>query len=937
MELVLVSGPAAGGAGRETAGEVFPGSGPVIFELRRQGLEEAKILEGLPRHRYYQNTVYEIIDPETLEELALQWGVPGSPDRFILRGRDIPRFVSAHFRLIYQFADPPLKRLLAEDRVFLAGEEMSLILLARQEQGRGRGMARAAPVIKYRNRYYHAGELSRLMEGDYVLLDDKWAGREELEKTGIFPLGRYAGGAVIENIKLTPLELFRRGGQGLRGFFADLEADTEIWISRGDREQIFHSHLEFLRSWGFSGGVLAPGHRDQARFLADWLSGLQEKLKTGRPGEDAGPGARALILMEKRYYELYLGPLLPDPQSLLPPVRICFYEDLPASPAGSGAAPLAEGGAFWDILVLVEGEEILLDEKTGGINQEAFSNISALETGLRIGIFSDLWGIKNSQGAGKVRAFFGIPGEYGEIGDYLIRDIKTALPFPAPPFPPPGILRPPRPFGGDSLFRYTPEAKFRDLPAHRLFSELALFNSGGSEAPYTPLGSLKGETGFDSLDERERAFFLYWRECFRGEKAPQGDTLKTDEAYIRLYARELCLFTGPDRKPMAHFRELLRLWRIFRDLFPALDSFLPQWLFDFALVYDIGEEALPLLFPFAQNCGIPLLTDLYLHRRYIGENNLISLEDIRPFIPDFARAGNLFSPPGPDFAGPGPDPRLLRDYEQSLNAIDRQLRECFRTRLFSFFYPPQSFTKTFTAFEDMSGAGYSSYTAEWVHFLGHPPLARFFTSLFHYVEYRFNIKTGREKKHRPPPLDQAWKQMVDSFLGFEDSLPEPRRQPGPPPSAGDRETAPSAGAKPRPAAPVQLSFEFLDRLRTESHEVREILGAVEDRGSKGEETEWKAIAWNGEVRSRGQSQDGFWEGTGALEREALHIILEGGPVRSRLEDLARENGAMADLIIDGINGRFLESRGDLLVETGDGSVSIQPEYREEVKRLLETP
>jgi hypothetical protein len=951
-----------------------PGGGPVVMELRRHGLEVSEPLEGLPHHRFYQNTVYEIIGGETLAELEAQYGAAGKPDRFILRGEDIPRFVETRPRIIYRFADPPLQTLLAEERVFVPGGALSLVLAAYREKRRGPGRIRGRPLAACRGRRYDAAEISALMDRDYLLLDEAWARRTDIEKTGVFPLGCYAGGAAIEETAITAGELIRRGGGRFAGFFAALEADTGLWLDRGDRETLFTAHLEFLLAWGLSGGLVFPGHREQARLLAAWLGDLPRILKddaagaSGAVGGKAGFASKVLVLLEKRYSDLYLAPHLTDPQSLLPQVRLCFYEDL----------PLPEKNVFWDLLVLVEAEEILLDEKGETLREEFFSRIAGINAGQRLGIFSDGWGIKNGPAAPRIKTLFGIRGEGNEVSDWLIRDTGAPLPLPAFEFPPPAILRPPRPFGDGALFRAEAEAKFRDLPAAALFSELSRFDAPGEKAPYAPPRRLKGTPDFDRLDEAERAFFLYWRHCFRRGESP-GDGAQCAEAYIRLYARELCLFTGPEenRRPENHFRELLRLWTTYRELFPGLNSFLPQWLLDFAVLYGIGEDRLAPLIPRGREAASPLLYDLYLHHHFIDENNGITAADLRGLVPELSGPEDLFSS-----AGLPLDPRLLREFELAVNAVDRGLREQFRLRLFSFFYPPKSFTRRFTAFDGMGSAGCSAYTAEWVHFSGHPPLLRFLGELFRYTGYWFGVKKGLDKKGAPPPLDEVWKRMVDPALGRAEQVPVPQsRRSGPRGSeagayssdaGGPAEAAPVAGRRFRPGPkPVQLRLEFLDRLRTESDEVRELLmieekleeeklgeegklgvtpsaareSVLRDKkqhgGSpgKGRGTEWKPKGRGGVEKDVGrgggtEETGGFWEGLEVLEREALRVILKEDPAGRELDNWARTEGVMAELLIDGINEKFLELFGDLLVETVDEGTRIQPEYKAEAKKRL---
>jgi hypothetical protein len=69
-----------------------------------------------------------------------------------------------------------------------------------------------------------------------------WARREDLQKTGIFPLGLYAGGVPIEDIKITAAELIRWGGNRFVPFFAGLAADTNSLALSGEKEDFFIGH-----------------------------------------------------------------------------------------------------------------------------------------------------------------------------------------------------------------------------------------------------------------------------------------------------------------------------------------------------------------------------------------------------------------------------------------------------------------------------------------------------------------------------------------------------------------------------------------------------------------------------------------------------------------------------------------------------------------------
>jgi predicted TIM-barrel fold metal-dependent hydrolase len=110
---------------------------------------------------------------------------------------------------------------------------------------------------------------------------------------------------------------------------------------------------------------------------------------------------------------------------------------------------------------------------------------------------------------------------------------------------------------------------------------------------------------------------------------------------------------------------------------------------------------------------------------------------------------------------------------------------------------------------------------------------------------------------------------------------------------------------------------------------------VEEAGERVEGIAMTLYETHGSGRGAGDAED-FWAGLGAAEREGLLIILrEGGA--AELEGWARRHGTMVELFIDGINEKFWELFGDLLVETVDEEPRIQAEYKGDVKKLLGEP
>jgi hypothetical protein len=902
------------------------GAGPLYMELRAEAAEWLP-LTSLPRHRLYRNVIYGVIDETALAEFA----EPRCRGRYALKGEDIPRFADSHGRMIFQFGDQKLKERLAEDSVFVNRERLSLILGALREQGRGTGEAWAAPLLRYGGRRFSVEEVSLRMNRDYILLEDQWVRREDLLDVGLFPLCSWAGGAAIEKIKLKPGELLRRGGGRFAGRFSGMEADTALWLERGDTEAVFHAHLEFLRAWGLSGGVQVRGRREHAAFLASALVRL------------ASDRCNALVLMERRYYDLYLSPFLPEIQAAqisLPgtgesrsaPLRIAFYEDLPPGAAGRRNAA--------GILLLVEPEEALPQNDT-------LACLQSVRAAITLGIFSDARELFRGHAAAKARNLFGVTE--AELEPYLIRDTARPLSLPRFEFPPPRVFRPSDFSARRNPLNCTVEEKFAALSGPFLYSELALFNTAGPPARFIPLRLLKGSLDIERMDKDELAFFVYWRSEFR-----KGNIIKTGEGYIRIYARELCLFTGGEHDADTHFRRLLKLWECYRAIFDG-PGFLPRWLVDFAALYEITDTAFPLLLPYARDFNDPLLTDYYFHRCFIAENNSIGFADIALLIPTVIGESVFFgrepSSGTPRF--PAESRLLAKDFENAVNAVDRYLREEFRLKLFEFFYPQAYDTEQREAFPAMERAGHSSYIIEGLRFTKHPPLSAFLEDLFRYTEYCFRLANGLAMKGRAPPLGEVWKRAAgfapgDAGASLFTNLPVPvfaldetgRARPGGvSPAGGEAQTAPPlAGGR-----QMKLLESRIEKLRADSDAVRDLLKVEAEQDSviavppaaRGALPDQAAPAKD--ARAGPADKDAlrdFLNGLDQTGREALRIIAGAG--ETGLGDLARKSGTMPELLIDRINADFLARFADLLIDTVDEQPAIQSEYTELLQNLLGT-
>jgi hypothetical protein len=821
---------------------------------------------------------------------------------------------------------------------------------------KGTGSAWGLPLVRDGKNRYSAQAASRALKAAGIRAGAEASGEdgglfsgEELAKLGVGPLGRYTGGEPIKPLPLKPEHFFRAGtfpACSARNFFAGIEFENTAWHAGGDFPSLFRFHLEFLRTWGFSGGLAVPGEKTGGTFvpLADYLRFLH---KEGRE-----TGGKILAAMETDFFKKSLLPLLPEAE----PFAAGDAGKIPLGNAEGGESLLAAGvsgaglvlyetlppnlkilKARCDILLAVETERadpshlallgeidarlvlvILItdkgaDYKSGLLKQTGISDISGADTEARL--FRSL--IPTSPGGkppplpfartppGKtspsendeaVPAWFS-PGWVRAAalgsGELPGREEAAAL----------GLL-PQWEAGrtetaGGAVFAAV--SRFAGIRVSDFRDEQALYyaDSPGPEpkrpgtAPVFAAPPESGEAAFEKLDNKQRAFFLYWRDqCRRGNyilpelAAPDGNAESRRKAgleyYIEVYARELILSMGHEG-PMKGFLALRELFHEYDAPCPALGNILFRFLVDFAVIYGIAGQAFGLLFdslpPLIErqeasgtagkiDPALAMLLDFALFRFFIeekrspenGEGKIDEylLPFIKVLLPKKARKNLAEKSAEEKFGG-------------ALVRLDRRLREDWNKSFFEFFCPPSPVRSDFRAFEKCPGAGSSAYTVYRFSFSGHRPLVS----------------------------------------ALEDLALNP----------GSTELP--AGARP---PSFSLETNLVGELRRESDEVREMLaknGTPENPSPKtalvnaAKRLPPRSGSFPGEQTPRYAAPDSalmekFILSLSGAEQNALALLLDG-------KDIGE---AEADRINAAFNGRF----GDLLVVYEDGRPSIPNEY-----------
>ncbi|MFP3088838.1 TerB N-terminal domain-containing protein [Treponema sp. TIM-1] len=809
-------------------------------------------------------------------------------------------------------------------------EKLSLILSCVSQVRRGVGEPVAVPTLRYGKRYYPASALSRQFEEAFIPLGDKWVKRETLESLGIGPLGRLAGGKLLEPLKLKPLEVMRRGGDALLGVWTDLELKDNPWVISAPPDRIFRSHLDFLTSYGIPGGVLTHGEERSAASLGVYLRGLSGELGDGR----------VFVFMTRDYYDAWFCRVLPTVWPASAPltlaggkltegnslfssqfrgIGLCCFEDIPNN--------LDFLMPQCDILFFIEPQGITYENS--GISREAgyFDTLKKIKTRLRLGIFTHSWDnhYPGSYGV-KLRDFFSLRGNLKALGKYVIRDENSSLRMPQRYyFSPRTIRRPPCPFRPDEEelawqgidrsnvvisggARFVIRTKFKSIRTPELKEEQQWFFFDGKEVPYRAY-TLRHDhdLDFNRLEPEQRDYFFWWRGEFR-----RGNPRKTTAGYITLYARELILSMGQG-EPLDNFQELLRLWRIYREEEPELDARFLPWFMDFMVLYKIGDRAFPHLIPPQGEPVLVLFRDLLLHKRYIEGDTSLAFTDFEPMLPLKVRNG-------PFHRGPQ-GPLLERTIETALRGIDAFLRKNYGKRFLEFFYPPHTEPVLVQGFEKLYGTGNSSYSVEWICFYRHRPLLDFFDALAIYIEYKLKERLGFEKKGREPVLEEVWKNLIDGELGFEPDKIRGR------PLTGDG------------GPDIRLEPERVSRLRIESDEVRDLLHIddgepPEDKLSDITEAPLPLIRGLSLPEPGPPAIADFLAGLDEIQAEVLRILAggdDGDRKKNALGALAKTTMTMPEFLIDEINEHFQGSFHDILIETMDEAPQISAEYTEDIR------
>lgn len=463
-------------------------------------------------------------------------------------------------------------------------------------------------------------------------------------------------------------------------------------------------------------------------------------------------------------------------------------------------------------------------------------------------------------------------------------------------------------------------SSYSEYPSRdKFFRDMQHFaNVRGEPAPFVPFHQYWPM--YDSMSRQQRAWYFYWRSQVRDKTFPD-----TDLSYIYVHVYELLNGVGWD-DPKDGYEQLMTLWLSYRERFPALDSHLFYWTFDFALTHDLSPT-FPCV-PEYSSYYYPELNDFLIESHSTDAPLKLPLSLIESLC-DYRMARNKFYQDG--------HRELLEESIPRVVALaDAASRKKSGRGILAAYGPKRPRKQAHILYQ---GALHpeenkriyvpvKAYTSS-------QPLRTYMNELVRYAENSLRELYGVRTRLRNVSMDAETAALIDAFL--------------------KREYSPAGEAHASAATPVELNLDFgsIEELRAQSDAVREALAVEEEGGDmemppadgpenmSGEkpaavETQpdnngrgcFNANALPAELRS-------LIEAMTPVQQQTLSIILAGEDTRSALAKLAEAELTLPEMLIDEVNDTASQYLDDILIDAlGDG-LRVLEQYEPALKAALQ--
>ncbi len=723
----------------------------ILSILYHVSKDEWLFIKHLPSYVLVNKQLYRIPEKALLEEAF------ADNNTYQLIGAQIPYFVDKYGQSILNCGDDGIKSKLKPNELLMRSKDIKLALRCESNMKNGVGNAVAIPVIQYEEECLPASELLEAKRDAYVYAFDKWIGEEVLRCIGIGEIGRLLDGTPLASVVLNPAEIINRGSGRLQRLANAFIFDETDWQSKGTRQEIFISHMRFLRKYGMNGGVVATIDGILLTLFIQYMKALKSQIDQGK----------VLVLMKKNYLEQYItlegnhdfivlkGQKSDEQVSeTTKGIIITTYNNVEKVPMLSSIK--------WDIIIMIEPDEVFKTNVS-----MLYKTISSVKSRLKLGIFKqDLI----TYSSAKLEAIHQIFKLEASISTKLIRNIElqssSSLPSAyhfsnemASEEKGAHIV-----IDGDEKedipitfnvtytnksndFRVTETSQY--ISSGEQFKRKAQNNAsvGGLKSPFVPFMSYWPT--YDTMTKSQSKWYFYWR-----SEARQGRYRDTDLSYIFIYIYELIHGIGYGSADEG-YRLLFALWKAYREVYPKLDHYLIDWILDYTILNRLEHRSNEFI---KENAAISssYFYNLYLYKAYIESTQMIEQSSIIDIMSYRITKSKFYNA--------GYEEILPQELTRVVNVINEYMKQTYSKNIFQFFCPREQKNVSRRAYARAVYAGNETYEMTYTDFLNHRPLIEFLDVVARYTENRLREKYQFTGRLRGIEIEEVFRQIIDKAL-----------------------------------------------------------------------------------------------------------------------------------------------------------------------------
>jgi len=845
-------------------------------------------------------------------------------DAASLRGIAIARFLDEHYQTLKPWFTSGAKQFEAVHSFLKPPYEW--ILVASAKPVRGIGQASAQPMALIGGEEFPAFEMVQMMQIPYAHLRHGWVRRVDLTTLGIDSKGKWAGKGFPKPLRLSPAQIVFRGDAKLAGPWTRMELRGSPWCASPVKQRAAREHLEFLTHWGIPGGITG-GYEAAALYgveLLNLLFSREAKTKVLIVGEKAD--LEEFKAQNGAYHALNISQYEENRENT---VYLAPYDRL------SGTRALA--GTPWDLLFLIEPDVLYT---TG--RKAALENIASINAACKIGFYVARPSEWNNDTQITQRVVLGL-GTTDNALQHLIQDPRALTPLPPPFSFSPSPVAPATDSGYDFVMpgespkgspippRMPPEIREGSAPsivppmtkslpistkpvqrpmmtssmsAEGFIREARKFANfaGSSQAEHVPFSCYWPK--YSDMNVPQRNWYFHLRDQMR-----RGEYPDTDLSYIFVRIYELLNGIACENAASA-YRELMDIWRNYRDRHPKLDKYLDDWMFDFVCLKKPGVSAWEYI------KEAPALTQIALDTaltQQTGEEPLVLPVPALEMISGYRITQSKFW-----LSGHG---KLMAEaLPLAVAFVDANIRETEHSGLLGKFTPNPVKEKRF-AFQSAVVEQEMQYELTYLPYCASEPLKELISQMLRYAENALRAQCGFGAKLRGVTLEKPYSDWIDAYIA--------------------RQFAPKKAAQIQSAARVSLDISTLEKLRNESDEVRNALIA-----SMQQEVQDVACDVPAPVRPS-DAPEGLLTDLEPVNR-ILHILIEDQRLilkhlRMKGWELDAETFAkafptlMLEAELDAINAQAHRFLGSQLVAREVNLFAVADDYRDELEYLIQNP